>query len=362
MKIAKATIENFRHIRELHLDFQDSLGRVRDVTLIVGPNTSGKTTILDALAAGVGTSLDFQPVGDGLKLSPQTIVRRGTLEAGVTCWVRFTEEEIALARELNKLTRDASPIPDEREVKIVWTYPDPKGKPSGYTTYVPQSGQLLFKSRKRVNRLLKTGMLDAARLKDAGGVFSFSQQRPGRSWRIPQEIRDLIPGIQENGRHASDPRVILMALAVLSQLQPGPGVKETKDDDFKLIQDLYERVCAPHKLIGAVKDAAGTPDLLFNDGHYDYGYDGLSGGEQMLLLFLIRMATERIHQSLILIDEIELHQHPIWQSKLLYALPKMGINNQIIATTHSPYLRDLLPREAVINLGDLMESDETAEG
>jgi predicted ATP-binding protein involved in virulence len=73
----------------------------------------------------------------------------------------------------------------------------------------------------------------------------------------------------------------------------------------------------------------------------------------MLLLFLIRMVTEHVHQSIVLVDEIELHQHPLWQRKLLYLLPRIGQNNQIIATTHSAYLRDVLPREATIDLGEL---------
>jgi predicted ATP-dependent endonuclease of OLD family len=54
MKVAKVEIENFRHIEHLELDFTDSVGRVRDVSLIVGPNTSGKTTVLDAIALGLG--------------------------------------------------------------------------------------------------------------------------------------------------------------------------------------------------------------------------------------------------------------------------------------------------------------------
>ena len=49
MRIARAVIENFRHIKRLELDFTDSLGRVRDTTVLIGPNTSGKTTVLDAL-------------------------------------------------------------------------------------------------------------------------------------------------------------------------------------------------------------------------------------------------------------------------------------------------------------------------
>jgi predicted ATP-dependent endonuclease of OLD family len=84
MKIAKAVIENFRHIERLELDFIDSLGRVRDVSVIVGPNTSGKTTVLDALAAGLGYVTEFPFVRPGFVLSPKDIVRRGQLQTKVT--------------------------------------------------------------------------------------------------------------------------------------------------------------------------------------------------------------------------------------------------------------------------------------
>ncbi len=97
----------------------------------------------------------------------------------------------------------------------------------------------------------------------------------------------------------------------------------------------------------------GAPDLLFSDGQNHYRYDDTSSGEQMVLLFLVRMVSERIHQSTVLIDEIELHQHPVWQRKLLHMIPQMGVSNQIIATTHSAYVRDVVPPEAVISLGAL---------
>lgn len=86
MKIARAIIENFRKVEKLELDFRDELGRVRDFTLIVGPNTSGKTTILDALAVsiGPGTELSYGPTG--ITLNPPTIVRRGALN-GRNGWI-----------------------------------------------------------------------------------------------------------------------------------------------------------------------------------------------------------------------------------------------------------------------------------
>ena len=60
-----------------------------------------------------------------------------------------------------------------------------------------------------------------------------------------------------------------------------------------------------------------------------------------------------MHQSVVLIDELDLNQHPLWQRKLVHVVPQLGDGNQIIATTHSPYLRDAVPPEAVIDLGDL---------
>ena len=77
---------------------------------------------------------------------------------------------------------------------------------------------------------------------------------------------------------------------------------------------------------------------------------------------MIRFVAERMHQSIVLIDELELNQHPLWQGKLVHLVPRMGDGNQIIATTHSPYLRGAVAPEAVIDLGDLDEAREAGAG
>ena len=136
-------------------------------------------------------------------------------------------------------------------------------------------------------------------------------------------------------------------------------------EEIEAVRRLYslsEEVCAPHRIQRVERDELEQMQIVFTDGVYEYRYDGLSSGEQMLLLFLIRMVTEHVHQSIVLVDEVELHQHPLWQRKLLYLLPRIGQNNQIIATTHSAYLRDALPREAILRdlgeLGDRLGSEE----
>src|SRR5436190_4393874 len=137
MKLARVQIENFRNLgggeRPFVLDFTDALGRVRDFTLLVGTNASGKTTILDAIAAALAQALGMRTLRAGFNLSPRTVVRRGALHAKVTCWLRFTAEEIAATRELLSLGGSSHEITESPEVRLTWMYPDPR-KPQRYAS------------------------------------------------------------------------------------------------------------------------------------------------------------------------------------------------------------------------------------
>lgn len=358
MKIARAEIKNYRKIEELNLNFTNSLDEVREVSIIAGPNTSGKTTILDALAVGLGLGTELSYARPDFRLSPR-IVRRGELESRVTCWVRFSPAEIEATREVFQLAQEQwEDIPEVKEVRVEWVYPDRNRRSKlGYTDCEPKAAWRLFKARVKVARLLSTRLVDWNWFQRVGGVFTFDQQRTGLGRTIPRDIWNIINGattvgeLGESSRYTADPREILLSLAVQSKF-PASGVTQT--DQYKLIKERYDQVCAPHKLLGAVQDDLGVLDLRFTDGFNEYFYEELSSGEEMLLLFLIRLVAEHIHQSVIFVDELELHQHPIWQRKLLHLLPKIGSHNQLIATTHSPYLREVLPPEAVIDLGNLL--------
>lgn len=407
MKLAKVQIENFRHLgsREepLELDFTDPLGRVRDFTLLVGPNTSGKTTIMDAIALALGRSVGMAALRPDFKMSPRTIVRRGELHAKVTCWLRFRHEEIAATRDIFRLAEISEKVPDAPEVKLTWTYPTPR-KPSEFALSVmttasghtltgpasfsmlgpwpwlwstaessvnqpgqdygviecePEPGWILLHGRDQAARLLATGRADWSWFHRVGGVFTFDQERTGLGKTISRQVWNIIHGTakaaQENEElQTTDPRTILIDLA-LQSLVPPIASKRQIPDEFRLLQEEYARVCAPRRILGAIRDELGAFDVNFSDGENEYAYDGLSSGEKNVLLFLIRFVAERIHQSVVLIDELELHQHPLWQRALVHLVPRLGEGNQIIATTHSPYLRGAVAPGAVIDLGDLGE-------
>lgn len=356
MKLARLLIEDFRQFERLELDFTDSLGCVRDLVVLVGPNGSGKTTVLDAIAAAIGPSTELVATRTTFQLVPARVVRPGAREARVTCWLRFSDDEIAATRELFERNEDTRPIPDAREVKLSWTYPDPLDKLRlGFSRCEPANGWTLLKARVYAARLLRTRQVDWTWFKRVGFVTTFDQQRTSFSKVIRRDILDIIrggptdpEGAEGSGYRTSDPREILLDLAIRSKI-PAPGAQE--EDLFRRVQERYADICAPRQILGVEQDGRGGFDLKFSDGRYEYGYEGLSSGEAMVLLHLIKMISERVHRSIVLVDEVELHQHLVWQRRLLHLLGRMGDENQIIATTHSPYLSEVVPRGALIDVG-----------
>jgi hypothetical protein len=341
-----------------------------------------------------------------LKVSPRTLVRLGELHAKVTCWLRFSPEEITVTREIFRVAEISEKVPDAQEVALTWKYPAPR-QPSNYAgststisftvptsaTWVsapstaqmqgfstwypfitgasspaqdygniqsePESGWVLLHGRDQAARLLSTGRADWSLLHRVGGVFTFDQERTGLGKTISRQLWNIIHGTAEAAREneelrTTDARTILVDLA-LQSLVPPIGSKGKIAEDFRLIQEKYAQICAPRRIVGPVRDELGAFEIDFNDGQNTYNYEGLSSGEKNVLLLLIRFVAERMHQSIVMIDELELNQHPLWQRKLVHLVPLMGVGNQIIATTHSPYLRGAVAPEAVIELGDLGE-------
>jgi hypothetical protein len=250
-------------------------------------------------------------------------------------------------------------VPDTQDVALTWTYPDPRGRSRyGFTRCDPAPAWTLLKGRVYAARLLRAGRVGWDSFRRVGGVFTVDQQRTSLGKTIRRDIRRIIEGRDTDGEplRTTDPRTILLEMAIKAQF-PARG---ERTDDFARVQEEFGRLCKPRALVGAERDEQDRWDLHFTDGVNEYGYDGLSSGEAMVLLLLTRLVSEHVHRSILLVDEVELHQHPVWQRRLLHLVSRMGEDNQLIATTHSPYLRDAVSRAEVIDIGDLDESAHVA--
>lgn len=389
MKLLEFHLRNFRGIESLDLDFRDEWGLPRRIAPIVGPNASGKTSILDAINLVLGPITESDYLRPGLTLHPSTLVRHGAAQAKADCVVEFSEQEVEEAQRLFAIVEPdaSSKIPPVTEVKVHWEFPDLHGRRrTGWYRCEPHGSWRLFKTRKWIARTLHVPSVSPRDFVKAGGVFVFDQQRTGLVQRVSSLSRAVLTSGRDPDEPASrweeradecfpsesledwyeddrpksvitrDPRVILLNLATRAQAAQDPAA--TEQTDYQRLCDLFATVCRPHRIKGLFNTESGL-DVEFEGPTGVYLYDGLSSGEQMILQMLLHFATRRIHRSIVLIDELELHLHPLWQDGLYNALPSLGTDNQIIFTTHSTHLRNAIRSDLLLNTGRLEPVDQS---
>ncbi|KAA5538831.1 AAA family ATPase [Adhaeribacter rhizoryzae] len=126
------------------------------------------------------------------------------------------------------------------------------------------------------------------------------------------------------------------------------GIPIPKEDDLKLtLDELFSIFFPGKKFLGAIPTADGGlsfPVELENGSKHDI--NELSSGEKEVLLGYLRLRNNAPRNSIILIDEPELHLNP----RLIRGLPRFyqkhlgdALGNQLLLITHS----DTLLREAV---------------
>jgi predicted ATP-binding protein involved in virulence len=109
-------------------------------------------------------------------------------------------------------------------------------------------------------------------------------------------------------------------------------------------------------------DTNGTPRLLINKNGTTLDVRQLSDGERGVLALVLDLARRlsqanpilsdplREGSAIVLIDELDLHLHPKWQRTIVQQLAKAFPRCQFIATTHSPQIVAAVEPEQVLLL------------
>ena len=390
MHVRRIDIENFRAIRRLVVPFEDATGAVRPVTVIAGPNGCGKTSVLFAIYRALSGALGYHS-DDVPEANDDEIFREGGAagwsyepnRVRVTLDLVYTEEEqdaapkvLEATRTLHKRRRDGEPlsVPEltNGHLRVEWNYPPDQNRDGTYKslayvrTNVKGGATWLSAPRyairgwtARPRRLLDGELLDKI------GILRLFAQNRGNRWALHDDRTfraegdegfDPLSSTDRQRRPSASVAAILKVLADSARGQHPSGADTTISFEQRL-QDAFARVCNPKKYIGYVyygpNDVVGTP--LLQDGEKQYPLSMAATGEQVILDYLTQFVYPRpVNNSLILIDEPELHLHPRWIRQLYRALPQMGTNNQFVLVTHSAELRQLAAEDnALIDLGTL---------
>jgi energy-coupling factor transporter ATP-binding protein EcfA2 len=344
MKVTHIHLENFKRFSRLDIPVRNSL--TEDVAaqfLILGDNGSGKTTVLQAVALALSMACgktwqvaDFNWLG----WMPGRYERWGT--PVVELEVQFEDDEIAATQEAAHKwleSRNAA-FASERTFVMPAAERTVRLRLEGGTCRAQsQAAYYQFRGRTYASAILNTDPRARALFERLPGVFWFDQLR---------NLGTLTPEANGGGKHEEENGRISYSVGVsrlrqhlnkmhLDKLVLGPRPYDFLDE----IKRSYQRIF-PSRSFGILEpmftDGVPSPAdyyFILDDGNRTYDIEEMSAGEQAVFPILYEFVRQRIKNSVVLIDEIDLNLHSPLAQAFVRALPTMGPNCQFLLTTHS---------------------------
>ena len=331
MKLASVEIENFRAIEKLVLPLDPRL------TVLHGANAHGKTSVLHAIAVGLGLIPSLIPGVVGVHFS-ESDRRRGA-----------TTMRVSL-RTTDGIVWDRSEI--ERA---------PPKKPS-------QGGHHIHQLHDRIQEIQQA-------------------DREGQSIDLPLfALYHANPSALDQARRSHPFKGEFPRYAVLEgALSAGTSFEELVEWFYeKENEELREQKARGdfhyrQRDLSAVRDAISSmladvshPHIELNPRRFvvsrttkledeKLDLEQLSGGYRAVLALTADLAWRMtrgnphmdnplLSEAIVLIDEVELHLHPSWQQRILNDLMRTFSNTQFIVTTHSPQVLTTVEPEHVVEL------------
>lgn len=311
MKIESFSIQNYKCIKDLAVDCRGADGEIRQWTVLLGENNTGKTNVLRALAL-----------------------------------LRPLESEVEIERNGNKsITTKYVPVasPIELNAKIIAMLTDGKewGVDGFSRTFWEDPIDLNIYGY-GVSRYPARTALSEREARPGETLFESSARLLDfQEWLLQLDYS------QKSGSEKSRKRLEKMHDLVSSDLFPG-----VTDFSFKNDGDNEHVVV----VFAAGKDG----DVRFEELGFGYQTSLTWLADLCKRLFeLYPEAENPLHEeAVVLVDEIDLHLHPKWQRDLVPTLSKIFPNVQFIVTTHSPHV---LQSMEDVNLYVLRRDAESGE-
>jgi predicted ATPase len=368
MRIERLTIRKFKRFDDYEIEFKNKeTGEIATQNLILGDNGSGKTTVLQAIALCLSmVSWRIRQVGDfdWIGWVPDRYSRWGTPEIKMS--VRFTDDEIAATQEAAErwyqlrghYSTDAYVKPPNRNVVEIglagghiWVN-DPKHSPLPPEAY-------LFRGRWYAAAIIKEDREARRLFERLPGVFWFDQFRNLATAPGSREVESNGELKEEHAERVSYAVGVSRLRQYLNgwklqQLQNGPTPGFV---NYLLeMENHYKRIFPgrsfsdPEPMFRGGVPSPSDYYFMLNDGEKTYDIEEMSAGEQSVFPLLYEFVRQRIKNSVVLIDEIDLNLHPPLAQALLASLPRLGPQCQFIFTTHSRAISDIVSPHEVHRL------------
>ena len=325
MKLASVEIENFRAIEKLTLALDPRL------TVLHGANAHGKTSVLGAIAAGLG-AIPYLLSGVFERGFLDTDLRVGALDSSVV---------------LN--TVDG----------ISWSGTVTRGQPArGYTSALKDKADEIFSdcAEGRTVEFPIVAFYDTERV-------IFDRTKRWSDFKKEFTRYDAFEGALSSHTNFQG----LFEWFYFKENEELREQKARRDFGYRL-RDLSNVRHAISSMLGDVSDPhmeMDPPRFMVSVGtgrnSEKLALDQLSGGYRAVLALAAdlawRMAQGNPHlddplesEAIVLIDEVDLHLHPSWQQRILDDLVRTFPKAQFVVSTHSPQVLTTVGPEHIVEL------------
>lgn len=338
MKINTIEIQNFKGFEYKEFSFNPNM------TVLIGDNGKGKTTILDALSFVLGTffiGVDGVP-NRSLKQSEKRRVIVSPESFEIQLPFKISVEHTLAGKKYN------------------W-FRDTDKATGGSTSYI--NAKELIDKAKELTRQVRAGESVKLPLITYFGTTRLTE-KPSRIEYAKQSSR------LEGYHHAFDPNSF--------QYEFLEWFKSTEDSVLKFKKDnaLYKaftntiasmipewkNICFSWKvddMLGQLENGTWMSFEMLSDGYQNIVRISADIAYRAIKLnpHLGEDAVKKT-EGVVLIDEIDMHLHPKWQKTVIADFKRTFPNIQFIVTTHSPFIVQSLQADEIINLDNAVLSED----
>lgn len=329
MRIDNIQIKNYRRFENLSIDFNSRMN------VIIGNNGVGKTSILDALSIGIGSiflgieansspGIKKEDIRSVSRKIGSTIDRQPQFPVVISCAGEIVNKKISWIRQLNTK--------------------------SGRTNYGDAANI----------KNIASDLQNSVRNGDANVILPIiSYYGTGRLWVQKHEssqktIDNRLQGYTDCLSVESNEKLMLKWFEKMTyiQLQDGTVIPELKAVKSAIADSYMESGADVNDVQVSFNVKSHQLEITYideNNNYQKHPFHELSDGYRNTLSLIAdiayRMAVlnpqflgnvTKKTPGIVLIDEVDLHLHPIWQKRILKTLKNVFPLVQFIVTTHSP--------------------------
>lgn len=355
MIIRKLHIENLKLLRDFELDFTNADGSPRMWTVLIGENGTGKTSILQAIAmAAAGGSLVNTLAK---RIIGQLRDRRNADAMAVTAYFGFQKTPTDAVRRYPFRQNEANGVGVMSNIRILESeyairatayYDDTR---LGHHKY--DEDPLVAARSRNLPLWFVAGYGVARALPDAGVQPRLEQAAGDRLQTLFDSTLGLTSTAFANyfssnkSKAQMFARVLKRVLLHTERLVPN-------------IKNIDLRGRGGVTRAGTLQETArftqriGKADIKLPATALSHGYQSTIAWIADLVGHIVLEAESELDsdemQGLVLVDEMDLYLHPIWQVALVSALRETFPQLQFVTTTHSPLITASLSADEIVVL------------